>query len=53
MTEHHMGNADVAQEHLVRANESAEKELGGSPIWNHKLTPKLPRKEAEASIDTE
>nr|WP_143547803.1 serine/threonine-protein kinase [Rhodopirellula sp. SM50] len=50
MTEHHLGNIEAAQEHLNKANESAEEELANDPAWNRRLTLKLLRKEAESQI---
>lgn len=50
MTEHYLGHLELAQEHLQRANETAAKELAGSPVWNRKLTLELLRQEAEALI---
>jgi tetratricopeptide (TPR) repeat protein len=50
MSEHYMGNAEAAKEHLRAANETAEVELQQSPPWNRRLTIELLRKEAQALI---
>jgi hypothetical protein len=50
MTEHYLGNREVSQQHLQKANEIAESELSDSPAWNRRLTLQLLRKEAESQI---
>lgn len=50
MSEHHLGNAEAAKEHLRAANETAEVELKQSPPWNRRLTIELLKSEATTLI---
>ncbi|MFO0903891.1 MAG: protein kinase [Pirellulales bacterium] len=50
LTEHHLGRADRAREHLQKADALAEPDLRSAAPWNRKLTIELLRKEATALI---
>ncbi len=50
MTEHRLGNTDIAQQHLRNANQATNKELSESPSLIDKLTLELLREEAETLI---